>query len=1451
MAGLASLTVSTVRLVALATCLFAFLHPAQAQAPSFNCNRANTADTRTICRVPRLAELDQQLNQVYNAARGAVVDPARLLAEEKAWLATRAQCGERADCIESRMQVRIAQLNAVIAATVTIPRPAPGIGSVSGASAVAPTEAPSTPSYADRLAHPPAGLQSFVLDTVNGAPVVAGLRKPGERAFNLLLGLSFRPGMLEQGGSSGGITTQFAQTFLPRGGDLLGPYGDWAGANEFARQDNRDRFLANYGTALRSMAIDAPFRFAMVSGAFTLPEYDVGGRGFQMPDFGTPSLDARAGDDPVHLRGAEPAPRFLPIDQAGARQLVQALATQSPRDRSVRLVMEMVATSLDRPNLLVNVRRTRMALYDPTLSTVLFEFPNSQGATENNLARLAHPSGSVRAFNIPTLAGLPLLPASADWKQDFFLLLGMGAIDDPVWEQGHGAEIARRLLSEQARAETVTFGQWAGQDEFARARSRDAFFQRGLPAIKAAAPRLPIVFAYAQPGALGEYDPARRGFAVTGTKLNIGEDAGGGHLRFALPFAWPDGFWPLEPAEAERVLRALQPANRSSTGPMSSRPERYVTLVGVLEAGPVDGPSRTLTMRLRSMAVYTSDLRTRLYELPVQIDRAPAIQDPSARLHLAGPAKVDDLFLCAKAFQAEGGHPPSPVVSRCINAVLQRDNTSYARPEVLAATQPGDARWPFFPRNAIPDLATTGEAFSRYMLAYAAAIDEGTVLFTGSSANKQGGITRFASFLAGGNDKLALAAGASQGNQMIAMGSVYDRPVYGALPNSAALYGVVVPDAALAGLGGMTLNAETTGRVGPARAVMTESGRPAAIVMDVTPLSSSVSGGGRTVASRSLEDIPRLDANSFSRPAAIAATPSGPILFDGGLADLLAAAAVGDRLSPEAMTAMVVRRWIFENQRPQMIGDNNGGGTPYASPGATVWPARFFVPGKREPTVTEARELGPAFLDWARNAAPALPVTVALPGRIRLRRDQATARWSDMECLGGSTVSNTGYGPQMGGLNLRECELRSGSGGRGLLPSEQRTCFALAAAAAVVNDAVVIGGRCRPSPNGLGFSDPSSIAMLIPHDLTAPAWTFLGDQHDLLADAVLRLTSVALDSRAPQGWDMLSEALRPPPVGSSDRSGREHQEFIVFRTEFGGASWREPSGGEVARITPDQGGSVTSALARYQAQIDALAQAPHGPTRDVLGIRLGMGFEEAEALVRASMPVGRVLAGRRASDPAAKAGSIAAMTSGRLFIRNDGKELVAIYDEPPAAANRVMAVWRRVIVPSEIASAESLLRGLVEKYGKLQDERGNPIGSSLRWNDSGVTACAGMTSGGDRQQLMASWSDDGSGDPPMPNFGMMITKPLYGATWPSILARSDASWPPPENRQAQEKQVAECGATVTALVLDGRMTQTQSVGLDITLIDVGKYLAAFHDSQKALHGMGATATGADAPPIKF
>ena len=102
----------------------------------------------------------------------------------------------------------------------------------------------------------------------------------------------------------------------------------------------------------------------------------------------------------------------------------------------------------------------------------------------------------------------------------------------------------------------------------------------------------------------------------------------------------------------------------------------------------------------------------------------------------------------------------------------------------------------------------------------------------------------------------------------------------------------------------------------------------------------------------------------------------------------------------------------------------------------------------------------------------------------------------------------------------------------------------------------------------------------------------------------------------------------------------------------------------------------------------------------------------------------------------------------------------------------------------------------------------------------------------------------------MPNLGMMVPAPVQGPRWPSVLTRIDAGWPPPENRRAQEKQVAECGVVISAIVADLSMTRSSDNFLDLTMIDFGAYLSAFYKSRDALR-TASPATGAKNEAIKF
>ncbi len=83
-----------------------------AQAQSFNCRHAETADQVLICQTPRLSSLDQEMSYlVFRLRKSLSARERRVLdAEQHSWRHARMLCGRDADCIKDSYNDRIHQL---------------------------------------------------------------------------------------------------------------------------------------------------------------------------------------------------------------------------------------------------------------------------------------------------------------------------------------------------------------------------------------------------------------------------------------------------------------------------------------------------------------------------------------------------------------------------------------------------------------------------------------------------------------------------------------------------------------------------------------------------------------------------------------------------------------------------------------------------------------------------------------------------------------------------------------------------------------------------------------------------------------------------------------------------------------------------------------------------------------------------------------------------------------------------------------------------------------------------------------------------------------------------------------------------------------------------------------------------------------------------------------------
>jgi hypothetical protein len=137
------------------------------------------------------------------------------------------------------------------------------------------------------------------------------------------------------------------------------------------------------------------------------------------------------------------------------------------------------------------------------------------------------------------------------------------------------------------------------------------------------------------------------------------------------------------------------------------------------------------------------------------------------------------------------------------------------------------------------------------------------------------------------------------------------------------------------------------------------------------------------------------------------------------------------------------------------------------------------------------------------------------------------------------------------------------------------------------------------------------------------------------------------------------------------------------------------------------------------AAIDGKAYGP-----DVVGLRLGMSFADAEAIIRQHMKVGWVLV-----VPPLNLANEGKFTSLRIFLRADKGETIALLDQPPVAAGRVLAVRRILQVPKD-ASDEQLGAALQEKYGSNPIKPSGVSGRSypLVWTQDGRASCESVYS---------------------------------------------------------------------------------------------------------------------------
>ncbi|TCR67378.1 hypothetical protein [Bosea sp. BK604] len=1411
--------------------------------PSFDCRQTGNQAERAICSTPELIRLDVALATAYRERLAGLTegDAARERRRQTAWIAERNECRSQIACQRSAYERRLAEVRdastsasrETIVQSASPPDPArPGNGSV--------------------LRDYPSDLAALRIVHWRGRPVVNHPSSTSARALFQLLAYAHQPQLMTGATETRGHSwldpstfsenaREIANTFLPPAAKpqyLQMAYGSvtanagWLGTSEFETERSRQRFIEAYSEKLKQAAPKLPFEFVLISEQSLRP-YDNVNSGFAIDDFAVPLLERQLFGWLTPRLETEASPiRLWPIPRDAAERQLKHLAATAPRGqnaaRKVALLKIVEAVAVDPATLQLTLRLKTTEIYDPALQTRLHSFAATEAApvsAQGGVERLKTPPAGIEPLQLRTLGGLPLFTAGSVGQLSneglrFFSLVALGSVPSHLDEYAAAvADLhlrgAQPFTQGQYRREGGLDRRWPGKDEFERRDSRKAFIDQYGEVLRRWAPRPPFRFAYAQTISLPDYDQKRNGFALPLPSLR-GLDVAG--LQTWESFAWPEPFLPRSQSGARKLLQDLRDAApRDATG-RSQVGERTAVLVATVEMAEIDPRNGRAELRLASLALYDSQLKAKL--LDISTYDAPGDR-ASAPGRLPGPVALDSLFVGLQFLKKTPPDGTDPFWAGLGHLVQDRNTQLRNNPAVWGRLPANDPRRPYF--GPLGDQMSQHDRaqFRQWAKAFAEALPQETVASFQTNITPAGHdpVTRQPQTIAAVQlprtlntafDTRVLDGLGLQGDQM-AVWEIGGRLAFIALPNRISLYTIDVPAAARDPQGYKAAEVRVHYQVERVDDGPLVNGR-STLLIRLVPRNAEVRAPGQQFALRSFDDIPRLDDSSFTAAPTPqpAARSNAPLALDANSLDLLTAAALGEQLSPGVMAQLVGRRWLAED---------TGGAVPGG---------RFFTRGKRMPTLEEAAELAPRFTTWAKAVAPAFPARLTRTVPVTLRGDQQSGSgqsgsWANLNCFQGLTQAGAIWAAGLERTNAARALNRSS-----WTLAEERTHLTLTAATRLKDFMAPVGGQCAASRQPYTVPQLFGTHVSFAGTLPEPALRFgPSGQQQLTLSVMIEVDAPQLQQDEPIFTDLLPRDL---PTPESLRQNRRKGEFTLFQSRLVEASYRHQSGGEAGRYIRE--GPVTVA-AILQSLRDELAKVvppsaagkPYGP--DIVGVRLGMSFAEAEAAIRAHMPVGRVLDGKRASDEAVGAGVNEPITSGKLFISENGMELIALIDEPPAASQRVLAVWRRVHSPSGQIRAPEMYAGLLAKYGPLPDRQQFDGGRAL-WYDRATAHCTANYRYGQRQPLAAFWYEDGA-----------------PTQWQAPGARpAEAAILPPHFRDPTSQEslrYGSCGAMLTAQLNLDTVAAVNSYYryepidlLEMSLSDFGAYQKAFIESRKQL-----------------
>ena len=1384
--GLRPTGVPTARLLALATAQAkGGTAPAESAAgmsavASFDCARAATPDEHAICASPDLAERDATLSRLYRSAFSAA-GPARAGAVRKAehqWWLRRQQCGGDTGCLRAVYDERIAELGGSAMPDSGRGRPA------DAASGDALRGANPGPGGAPRTA----GIEGFELTRRFDRPVVSQRRDvdpTGQKGLVRLLALeaiNADPTVLDDMDQAKDLAYQvLAEGERAR----LLVSGHWAGADEFVQRDTYRHFAEDWkkrAAAAPALPLDmiavTPAKLgAYTSGGFPIM-LDGGGNSLPFPEVGPLSIESH---------GLPPLPQIWQVNQARARPVPGML--DQYRDvwvaRDFSLDTLTVESNHYRADATITLQRIRV-FADAGLTRLLAELP------------LPVPPSML---DVPIRNGHVLVSdfslRDEDYRRTarFFDLLQIGAKPQAIKSDADALVIAQGLpaLTDDTRF-VIPYNSWAGKDEFEKAATAKRFQAEKAAKLVAEAPHPPIPVTVVLTASLATYDAGRGVFPIYKTRSIYHLPSFSGQpaeLPFgtALPIEWK-----------------VDPKTAQAAAAKTNRRYVFFAVSGVItQVEPPAGNSAfgaVMRFRLDDITLYADKT------LNIPIAHFPVPKLPQSYL-LAGvaPKPAYTPYLSPEAVMLFAANTVPAVFDKIDwqKLMATRGKTEkelYLHPETWFDNDP----WPpFFP----PDYRVTNSTVERFKTWWKerAASMPASIRVGLTETISAGDPVRPIPLLADSYgaiwysqtaDMLAKAGIDRERASVVDNGYASVTPflVY---PTARKNYVVALTKSELKALDGRRIRFETAMKLGAPRLVGN------ALLVDAEPqqVVATDPTSGKTLFRRSLADVPSmaekakaareaaaLEVKQQQETAKAAAARKQAEAAEARQAAVLKArerpavpfgpAVAGVRLGMTLKQADAAIRAFMPVGAIAAPDPHGWGYVPtllsrvvYSTPDMGRRVAVFSHPGSGDRVlgVTLWTKLpnGSLSHDQLRDALEKRYGKALRPDYLAWYADMGdVARVSDipslMACRGQSSGSESGYAYREGRIDQRYI----GNGAPDLLTENTTTTL--------------------PSIlNGQGTLDRLSSII----DCPALLWADFSQSRNG-AGVVVGLVDA--------GWTA--------QIVTAEHRQQARQDASAVDDALA------PSAGPAATPAPGMAGQETAG-GNSQTGLD------------ILGIRLGMPFAEAEAIVRKHMAVGRTAAGARSL----RKGSLPQLyDSGKLFISGDGRELIALYDEPPGAKETVVAAWRRVYLPIGTTDLATVARQLAAKYGKPSVALNGAI---ELWGSGLTPGCQAAYLTAHNRALSIEWVENG--------------KPLVWAA-PNGAGTAPSGYVMVPDPTRPDQLLATCGPVLEAVMLAQAGGPPMEV-IETVLTDNGAYLPLFARATRS--GAPNATIKASTPPLKF